>query len=236
MNAALRRRLEMATRVRDFLRAHPTESPEATALATLEELLQRAEALAAQQRAGVLATRSAAKQREKLRTALQTKLLRYLAGVGAVAAKETPELAEQFHLPPAGASHQAFLTAARGMLEEATAQKDLLVSRGMSETLLDDLQAALTELENTLEASRTGRREHVGASADLQAVAAQITEQVRLLDGLVRYRFGDQPELMGSWASARNVLGPFRSQTKSQPGEGEAPAAGPGADAVKPAA
>ena len=57
---------------------------------------------------------------------------------------------------------------------------------------------------------RAERRDHVGASADLQAVTAEITEQVRLLDGLVRYRFGDNAELMGAWASARNVLGPFR--------------------------
>ncbi len=241
MNAVLRRRLEMAMRVRDFLRAHPTEGAEAAALAHLEELLQHADALAAQQRAGVVATRSATTQRAELRRGLQTKLLRYLTAVGAVAAKESPELAAQFKPPRPGLSQQALLTAARGMLEEATAQKDLLVSRGMSAKLLDDLAAALTEFENTLEASRTGRREHVGASADLQAVAAQISDQVRLLDGLVRYQFGDDAELMGAWASARNVLGPFKSHGDPQagtpqPGAGEAPAAGEGPVEVKPAA
>ena len=96
---------------------------------------------------------------------------------------------------------------ARGMLEKATAQRELLVSRGMSEKLLDDLAAAITEFEKTLEATRAGRREHVGASADLGAMASGIAEQVRLLDGLVRYRFGDNAELMGAWASARNVGG-----------------------------
>jgi hypothetical protein len=43
----------------------------------------------------------------------------------------------------------------------------------------------------------------------------------------VRYRFGDDAELMTAWASARNVLGPFRS--KAEP-EAQAPAI------VKPAA
>ena len=48
MNAVLRRRLERAARVRDFIRAHKTDGTgEGTALARLEELLQRAEALAA---------------------------------------------------------------------------------------------------------------------------------------------------------------------------------------------
>jgi hypothetical protein len=39
---------------------------------------------------------------------------------------------------------------------------------------------------------------------------------VRLLDGLVRYRFGDNPELMGAWASAHNVLGPFKSKAEPE--------------------
>jgi hypothetical protein len=53
---------------------------------------------------------------------------------------------------------------------------------------------------------------HVGARADLQAVASEIVEQGRVLDGLVRYGFGSNPELMGAWSSARNVPGPFRSK------------------------
>jgi len=151
----LRRRLERAARDRDFIRAHKTDGAgEGTALARLEELLQRAEALAAQQRAGVVATRSATMQRRELRHALQTKLLKYLAAVGAVAAKGNTELAPQFRLPPTGASHQGFLTAARGMLEKASAQNELLVSRGMSGTLVDDLAAALAQFEKTLEATR----------------------------------------------------------------------------------
>ena len=158
MNAVLRRRLEMAARVRDIVRAHLTEGPQAGALAHLEELLQRTEALAAQQRAGVVATRSATLQRDKVRRSLQSKLLRHLVTVGAAAAKETPELAAQFRLPPAGTSSRVLLTAARGMLEQATAHKDLLVSRGMSEKVLEDLTQALAEFEKTLEASRAGRR------------------------------------------------------------------------------
>ena len=58
---------------------------------------------------------------------------------------------------------------------------------------------------------------------------------VRVLDGLVRYRFKGNAELMGAWASARNVLGPFKSQGESEPGQGETPA-GSGPAAVKPAA
>jgi len=46
------------------------------------------------------------------------------------------------------------------MVEKATAQKELLVSRGKSPMLLDALAGALGEFEKTLEASREGRRNH----------------------------------------------------------------------------
>ena len=232
MLAVLRRRLEMAVRVRDFFRAHRTEGnqgAEAAAFARLEELLARAEVLAAQQRAGVVAQRGSTAQRAGVRRALQSQLLRYLSAVGRVAARQNTELGAQFRLPATRATNQAFLTLARGMLTKAAEQKDLLVSRGMSEQLLDDLAAALTAFEQTLEATRAARREHVGASADLDAVFSEISQQVRLLDGLVRYRFGDNAELMGAWASARNVEGPFRS--KAEPAAGSVTPA-----IIKPAA
>ena len=226
MNALLRRRLEMAARVRDFLRAHKTDAVgEGLGLAKLEELIQRAEALVSQQDGGVVVARAATRQRGQLRRALLSKLLLYLRAVGAVAAKENAELAVQFQLPPANASHQALLTVVRGMLEKATAQKDLFVSRGMSPMLLEALAGALGEFEKTLEASREGRRNHVGASADLKAVAAEIKEQVRVLDGLVRFRFGDNAELMAAWASARNVLGPFKSKVAPEAGGSQTPKA-----------
>ena len=168
-------------RVREFLRAHKTDGVgEGLGLAKLEELVQRGEVLASQQRSGIVANRSSTKRRRNLRRALPSKLLLYLRAVGAVAAKENAELAVQFQVPPSNASHEALLTMARGMLEKATLHKDVLVNRGMSEQLLGDLAGALGEFEQTLrcaqgrliEATRAAQRQHIGASADLEAVAA----------------------------------------------------------------
>jgi hypothetical protein len=210
----------MAERVRDFLRAHKTDGVgEGLGLAKLEELLQRAQVLASQQRVGVAMTRQATKHRMEVRRALQSKILRYLRVVGRVAAKQNGELANQFPLPPSNASDKALVTAAQATLEKATGQKDVLVSLGMSPQVVDDLGKSLGEFERSLEATREGRREHVGASADLAAIGAEIAEQVQLLDGVVQYRFGDDAELMGAWASARNVLGPFKPKEQT-PGEG----------------
>ena len=213
MDARLRRRLEMAERVRDFLRAHPTDGvAEGAALVRLEELVARADVLVSQQLAGILAARAATQVRAGVRHSLRNKLLHYLSAVGHVAANENAELGQEFRLPPVG-PNQAFVTMVRGMLERATANKDLLVKRGMSETLLTDIEATIKSFEHTLEATRAGRRDHVGASADLKAVMAEVSEQVKVLDGVVRYRFGDNAELMGAWNSAHSVVGPSRSRT-----------------------
>src|SRR3989442_10104953 len=101
MNAVLRRRLERAARVRDFIRAHKTDGAgEGTALARLEELLQRAEALAAQQRAGVVATRSATLQRRVLLHTLHTKLPTHFGAAASFGAEGENQLAPPVPLPP----------------------------------------------------------------------------------------------------------------------------------------
>ena len=217
MNAQLRRRLEMAARARDFLRAHQMEGVgQDLGLTKLEQLLEDAENLATQQRMGVAVERSAVEQRQELRRALQPRILGYLSAVGAVAATQNAELAEQFRMPARTATHQELLTMSRAILERATAQKELLVQLGMSEQVLDELATALGQYEDTLQATSAGRREHVGARADLKAVAADISQQLRLLDKVVRYRFGDDPEAMAAWESARNVAGPFKSKNEPQ--------------------
>src|SRR5207237_8351785 len=94
MQADLRRRLEMAVRVREFFRTHQSDGATQTgAVALLEQLVERAELLASQQRAGVTTARGAVEHRTEGRRALQSKLLRHRAGVGAGAARERPRRA-----------------------------------------------------------------------------------------------------------------------------------------------
>jgi hypothetical protein len=211
MNKVVRRKLEMAERVQAFSRAHPSaDANYASVLGRLEERIARMEVLAAQQREGVLATHSSTVRRKVIRRRIHYELLRHLVRVAEVAAKAQPELTEKFVLPQANASNQAFRTAARTLLERGQAQRELLLQHGLAEKLLDDLAAAVGEYEAALDEALVGRQDHVGASAELEAVSNDVTEVVELLDGLNRYRFGRDAELMAAWQSARNVVGPSR--------------------------
>ena len=215
MNAQLRRRLEMAERVREFLRAHKTDGVgEGLGLA------KRGIAAARGRTCGAAASRFGGEAggheaAEGFTWCVAPHAVALSAGGGR--GRGEGERGAGGTVPDAAlhASHKALIEMARGMLEKATAHKDVLVQNGMSEQLLDDLSTTVGEFEQTVGASLAAKRAHIGATADLWAVTSEITEQLKLLEGLVRYRFGEDAELMGAWAAARNVLGPFK--TKNEP-------------------
>ena len=93
------------------------------------------------------------------------------------------------------------------MHAEASAAKEAFVRLGLADALLDELGQALTEFESKVNAFNAGRREHIGARAELEAVVKDIGEVVWLLDGLNRYRFGADPNLMAVWNAAREYSG-----------------------------
>jgi len=93
MLSDLRRKVVVAGRVRDFMRAHPLEGVGETAAVThFEELLARAVALEDQQRDGGTARQRATQQRREIRERLQDSLLPYLSSVGESASRDIPEL------------------------------------------------------------------------------------------------------------------------------------------------
>lgn len=207
MNRIVRRRLEMAVRVRDFSRAHP--SPDATyapVLGQLEEKIARMEELARQQQAGHLTAHASSVRRRAVRRKLHHELLRHLVTVADLAAAEQPGLAERFQLPNGNWSYETFRTVARKLLEEGRTRSELFAKHGLADKLLEDLAAAMDDFDASVAESNEGRRNHVGARADLTAVSDEVLRLVEMLDGLNRYRFGGNAELRAAWESARNVV------------------------------
>ena len=207
MKRIVRRRLEMAVRVRDFMRAHPsTDANYAAVLAQLEELITRIEALARQQQDGTVTAHASTVRRRVLRWRLHHELLRHLVTVADIAAAEQPGLAQRYAMPKGHETNETFRTLARRLLVQGQAEKDVLAKHGLADKLLEDLAAAVEEFDGSVAQSNEGRRGHVGAVAELQAVGDEVMQLVEMLDGLNRYRFGGRAELIAAWESARNVV------------------------------
>jgi hypothetical protein len=212
MNFSIRRKLDMAGRVRDFCRTHPVQnSGHTAAVARLEERLARAEALARQEVAGRLAVTGAVVSKEQLREEIH-KTLGLLAGLARPAAQEEAELAVGFARPRTKLSHQAFLTRARVSAANGAAHREVLIRYGMPETFLDELGGALDNFERALNEKHNGRAAHVGARAELEAVTSEIMLIVRQLDALNRFHFRKDAESLAAWKSARDVAWPAQER------------------------
>lgn len=226
MKGVVRSRLEMAGRVRAFLRAHPFSDPTAAALvARFEERVSRAEALAVQQSAGDSASRAATARRQALRRTLRGSLLRHLSQVGRLAAVTAPDLAGAFRVPRRLDSRQALLAVARGMAEAAVRHREALAEHGLTEALLGELLEAVEQFETAANVGAQARRDRIGAVAEVLAVTTHLRALVRVLDGLNRHRFRENGELLAAWASAQGVAG-SGSRSSRRTGDGDLTSAG----------
>jgi hypothetical protein len=97
------------------------------------------------------------------------------------------------------ARHHDGVVAERVAMAEESHQRRLL-SRGKFDT---------TRLEAAIEAGQRAYREKGEARAELWAVAAEIRSQVRLIDGVVRYRCWGNPEGLASWERVLSGRGLF---------------------------
>ena len=212
MNTEVRRKLDMVERVREFVRARSASEPAyGPVLPRLEELFTRTGTILARQHDGRVAARVARTHRVELRRRLQLELVHYLVAVGSIASKGQSEVSGLFKLPAGNTTNAAFLVAVRSLLAAGKALQDALVQAGMSATLLDDLAKMVAEFEAASEAARTARRDHMGAKLELDSITAELTEQVQLLDGITRWRYGVDSDVMGEWKAARAMLGQRRN-------------------------
>jgi hypothetical protein len=226
MNRRINSRLDMGHRALEFSRAHPVDDAGyVAALKQLEEQLARADQLAREQQRGTAEVRAATARKNELKRSIRRIQLVHVAGVAERAAKEVPDLAQKFHLPNIPFRNLAFRAAARTMLEEAQQQKELLVKHGLVAQVLESLGQSLDQFDEAVERGAEGRRLHIGAAADLEAIAAEVVRIVKGLDGYNRFRFTPQPDLLAAWSAASNVVGPPRTGGQPAPGGEIEPAA-----------
>ncbi|MEO8452266.1 MAG: hypothetical protein ABI647_20920 [Gemmatimonadota bacterium] len=209
MEADVRRKLDMGDRVHVFSVAHPSDDPSCVAvLALFDANRQRVVELEEQERAGRVTAQAATKRRKDLRRSVHSDLLTHLARVGVVAGRENPEVAGRFKLALSNTSYQAFFASARGKLAEAQASKEVLAKAGLAAGILAELTKQVDELGRVTDAGRAAHLAHVGARAELRVTAREQVELVGVLDGLYRFRFRDNPEVLAEWESARNIVQP----------------------------
>ncbi|HXE56971.1 MAG TPA: hypothetical protein VNK43_03145 [Gemmatimonadales bacterium] len=206
MTTQIRRVIDMLLRVLMFSRANPSDDPgHATTLSRLEERAARMQALVAQEKSGRIAVRAAVVTKRELRRAIQEALV-MLARIAASVTREEPEIVVRLSLPRPHSSQQEFLAGSRVVVTEAEEHREVLVKYGMPPAFLEELSTLLDRYQTAIDEKNAGLAAHVGASADLHSVAAEVRALVKLLDAVNRRRFRNEPEKLAQWRSAKDVV------------------------------
>ena len=234
MKAKTRRKLEMGERALEFCRSYPEDTPGfVAAVGRLESVIARATQLATQQRDGTIEARMATEQKRELRRALRSGHLDHLKRVAQAAGSEVPELWRKFMIGSIG-TYYDFRMAAKQLVLEAEANKETLVKYGLSDAVLTSLNRALEQFDAAMDRSTTGRKSHVGASAELDRLGAEVVHIVNVMDGLNRARYEKGTEPLGAWESMRTIFGPRQGGAAPEV-EGATPTV-PATGEVRPAA
>ena len=237
MNARTRSRLEMVRRALEFSQAHPDISSGYTAaVAELAELLARSEQLSDLHRQGIAEVRAATQRKSNLRRSIRQGQLLHVARAAQRAAREEPELAQKFTLARQPIPYLTFRSLARTVAAEAEGQKEILVKHGLVDSVLVSLTESLGEFDQALARGAEGRRIHVAAAVELDVVAGEAVQIVRVMDGHNRVRFAGDPDRLAAWRSASNVIGPARTGGPAGGRTETPPGTAPSEGAVKPAA
>lgn len=221
----------MCVRILSWMASYPDDEPGSAALAAqFQALVARIGQLVTVQRDGLIDVRSASARKQELKREVLGVPIACLAEIGKLASREQHELGKAFRFRPAADTLVAFQSAARGMLTQAQAHKEVLVKYGLSESVLVEFSRLLDEFDAAVKLGVEGRTAHKAATRELDALTIEVGRMVRVMDARNRVRFRNDRQALEQWFAARTVLGTPRGSAD----EAETPE--PGTGDVRPAA
>lgn len=115
-----------------------------------------------------------------------------------------PGLNEKFRLPR-NQGAQSWLAAGRAFAEDAAPIKANFIQLGMPATFLEDLDASIAAVDETINRKGQASGEGVAASAAIDKAIDDGMRIARELDAIVRNIFSNDPVTLAEWTSARHT-------------------------------
>ena len=206
MKAKTRRKLEMGLHALIFSRLHQSPAGVPLAVVQLEQLLHRARELAVEQRDGLVGVRAAADRKRELRRTIRRLHVAHLREVARAAEAELPELWQKFVLPRGTIPYQTFRPMVDRLAAEAERHREVLVTYGLADEVLQSLRQAMSDLDEALQEGRRARLMHVSAGVALDAAADRVVLLVRMVTPIYQLRFARNPGLLAAWETASHVI------------------------------
>jgi len=210
MTDEIRRKLDMARRVRQFLAAPPSAPPlmpvlvdrflgELDRAEQFRRLVWRAEG-----------RRLAALDRRAAAARALNQFLGWLVRGARFAARETGPAALRLSRPRRVGAHADYLNQVQVLLQAVEAHPAELERTGVSSALVPEVWRQYQEYRDALAERDRSVLDRVGATAGLSAAVAGIMESVEQLDGVLAYAYRHDPGVAAAWRSARRIHWPGR--------------------------
>jgi hypothetical protein len=151
------------------------------------------------------------------------------------AATDDPQLADAFPRKPATSSQAGFRTVVGGIADAAEEHKEVMGKRGLSADVLGDLKESIKQFDAAMELGVQSRAAHLEASAQLRHLGDEIVKRVRLLDGINRLHFRQDPAALKAWAAVSRVQATPKGSVEGSESGASAEGGAPGGD-IRPAA
>jgi hypothetical protein len=141
-----------------------------------------------------------------------------------------PDVAAQLKMGNHKDTYQGALAFGRAAVAVVEPIKQVFIDHGSAATVVEDLEALITALEEASNRKVTGLGSRIGKTAALRAEARNGMRLVRVLDGIFSQVYKDNVELLTAWKAAKRQQQPMEDEDETVPasgsgsGEGSQPA------------
>lgn len=206
MNDSERRRYEMLVRVNQFGVDNAGDFPSgvgAAQFAVVTTVVSETESKSALQAGGF----AEAAQQFEVKDTCRENLRDEMSDISRTAKSmeyEFDGIADKFRFQP-NMNDATMLATARAFITEAGPYSANFIAYGLPATFLADLTAAADAFEASFSNTAAATAEHVAATADEAAKVRTGMVIVRILDGIVKNKYANDPGKLAAWISASHV-------------------------------
>lgn len=199
--------IEMLQRVQDFLRENPP--PESAGYTvqkkTLDDIVARLADHSTDQVAGRRLSRAETQRQKGLRRKLREEHLSPIAQIARATLPDVEGVANALRVPNENLSTLKYCAEAKGMRAAVTPYVAAFVEAGRPESFLEQLDAAIEEVRQSVLGKARTVGQHVGAKAGMRQEIKRGRQAVELIDTIVRAGFRGKPDILARWRSAKRL-------------------------------
>lgn len=207
MQLKWKKQIDALQRVQVFLGARPVAAPASYAepKEILDDVIAKLRDYATSQVSGQRLSQAEKEKQEELVRRLREHHLRPIAAIAKASLSQSPGIGRALRMPAGNLGVFGLLSAARSIRTSIALYEPVFVRNGRPADFLEQLDAAIAALGESVDGRGGYVRRHVGARAGIQKELKRGRRAVEMLDSIVRVAFEGNDVVLAEWEIAKRV-------------------------------